>query len=170
MIPLQAMAEKIAPCKFCGSSILWIEYGKPPVDPTTKKQHLCKNKSTTTGATTASDSSSSNNSISGANSAMTPAQQKERNQFDVIIDWMNLTHSELIALKHDIELTVMYNRVTMRALKFLMEEMEKKEVIVKQPPNVVKEIFTEPIEEMEERLRKRNAERTTTNQNPNTVH
>lgn len=165
MIPLQAMAEKIAPCKFCGSSILWIEYGKPPVDPTTKKQHLCKNKSTTTA--TASDSSSS---ISGANSAMTPAQQKERNQFDVIIDWMNLTHSELIALKHDIELTVMYNRVTMRALKFLMDEMEKKEVITKQPPNVVKEIFIEPIEEMEERLRKRNAERTTANQNPNTVH
>lgn len=142
------MAEKISPCKFCGKDVEWYEYGKPPRDPITKQAHKCKSQSSTTAAS---------DSTQVKDKTESPNQQKERKNEEIIQDWMFLNNKELSDIRRDLELSIRYNRITMRAINFLSEQLEKKGMIEPIKPEVRKEVFTEPIDEMEKRLDMRHA-------------
>lgn len=161
--PSVTMATKIAPCKFCGEDIEWWQYGQAPRDPTTKAPHKCNSKTTTA----ASDSSSnkiveSQQKTTGPNLSRTPSQEKEHSQHEVMIDWMNLINLQMTSVKNDLDLSIMYSKITMRALYFLCEEMEKAQVIGSVEASRKKEMFNDPIEMMEKKLN----DRKDTNVNP----
>lgn len=167
------MATKIAPCKYCGVDVEWWEYGKPPRNPTTKELHKCINRTTTTASTDSSKVNSNQSAttavsnlqsaISDINTSPDDVVREDKKNSERIQDWMLLIDEQIRNVQRDLDLSIRYNRITMMALHFLCDEMEKKKVIDNVDEAKKKRIFTDPIEEMEERLNKRNADPNTTN-------
>lgn len=154
------MVTKLAACKFCGVEVEWWEYGRPPRNPTTKELHKCASKTTTASTDSSNSNQSATTAVSNLQSAVNSFEKPtvDTNDTSRIEDWLRLVHEEIINVKRDLDLNLRYNRGTMMALNFLCSEMEKKKVIDSLDDAKKKSIFTDPIEEMEGRLRNRNAD------------